>query len=230
MRNLLLLILITITSLNAAEWRSSELPCAMNLPDSPGWQPIPAPEVEGIKVLVAMQNPARQATLGLNIVTKVPNANLRDANTVLILETMLRSFGYEFVGNSTLNIGGMEWKQYPVKYSGSQPPLTGVIRFGSAGGQIYSISMLMGGGKEASQDAELQQAAASFRFISNALNAPPPPGTTSSETPEKTSTTSDAEKKDEIDYVRLAWMAGGLFLVLIILGKIISGPSRPRRY
>ena len=48
-----------------------------------------------------------------------------------------------------------------------------MIRYASAGGYVFGITMLRGGGQEAAQDVELQQAAASFRILPATTPTPP---------------------------------------------------------
>ncbi len=157
----LLFLLFTITS-PAAEWRNDQFGCSANVPDSQGWMPIEAPSTPAMTVLVAMHNPQKQAVFGINVLHNLPNANLKDPNTLAAIEKTLRSLGYQFFGRATLNVGGREWVQFPV--NGGTPPSSGLIRYTSANDQVYVVSLLRGGGQEAAQDPELLGAAASVQI------------------------------------------------------------------
>ncbi len=219
-------------------WKSDEFGCSANLPVSQGWQPIAAPEIPGLTVLVAMQNPSRGAVFGVNVVNNAPKANLRDPLTVKTLEDALKSFQYQFFGNSFVTIGGTEWRQYNVKSIAPGQAASGVVRYGVANGRIFGVSLILGGGKEAVQDVELQTAAASVRFFmpmgaavavqpAEAPVVPAPaadnkvvdakPAVSKAEEPKKEA------KADEPDYKRLAIIGAVVVVVLLILLKLIGG-------
>ena len=231
MRTILLCLFAYLLPLQAAEWRSDVFNCALNLPESTGWQPISAPDSPGISVLVAMQNPARQAVFGLNVLTSLPSPDLRNAATSLKIETMLRGFGYQFVGHSTTNVAGREWMQYLVRADNGGQKVTGVIRYTSYKDVVYGLSLLLGGGKEAAQDPELQTAAASFRFfaplaVATPVPAKPLPSEQKPSTPTTTPTPDKAAEPEQPDYIRYAILGGGALLVLLIVGKLIGGGSK----
>jgi hypothetical protein len=206
-------------------------------------------------VLVAMQQPQKQAVFGINILHQLPSANLRDPATVTAIEKSLRDLGYQFFGRATVNVAGREWMQFPVR--GSNPPTSGLIRYTAANNQVYVVSLLRGGGQEAAQDPELQAAAASVRItqpqatVAAAPPSAPPltsaplpaapttpapaaPGTATTSTAPETEATSDTVKIGSIEITRqqlkLGLFAVGGLIVLIILMKIIGGGGdRDRR-
>jgi hypothetical protein len=234
-----LLVLVLLAPVHAVEWRSEEFNCSANLPGSPGWLGIEVPPIPGITVLVAIRHPARQALFGINVLDRLPGANLNDPPVRQAIENLLRQFAYQFVGHSTVRIGAFDWLQYPVRAGSGPQQVSGVIRFTSANGQIFGLTLLRGGGQDASQDAELQQTAASFRVgpvdaaPAVAVATPPrPPGKApapaltafpSGQPGGKKATEADASAEPESGYGR--WIVpGGLGLIfLIVLMKIIGG-------
>jgi hypothetical protein len=173
------------------------------------------------------------------VLTNPPSPNLSDPATVKALEDMLHSFGYQFFGNSTSTIGGIQWRQYPVTSSLGGRPISGVVRYAAANQQIFGVTTLLGGGKEAAQDPELQTAASSVRFYapvsapapeaSTAPAAPPaehPAGKASS--PAATASAPPARKTEAgPDYTRLAIFAGVGLVLLLIVVKLIGGGGAP---
>lgn len=251
----ILTFLLTPLVSEAAEWKNELFGCSANLPESAGWQPIPAENSPGLTVLVAMQQPQKQAVFGINVVHNLPTANLRDPATIQGIEKLLREFGYQFIGRSTVNVAGREWVQYPVRVAGAQPA-TGLIRYTSANNQIYAVSLLRGGGQEAAQDPELQAAAASVR-ISNVeppaatvtptpevtpTTPPPtaatPPSATAPSSTDKPATTTESENAPvKIGPITLTqpqlrmviYGTGGLVVLLILL-KLIGGAGSPPKH
>lgn len=223
---------------SAGEWKSELFRCAANIPDSTGWQIVESPAAPGITVLLAMQQPAKQAVFGINIVEKYRDANLADPAIQKELETMLRQFGYAFFGHSNVKAGAFEWLQYPVRSGAGAQQVTGVIRFTSAGGYVFSITMLRGGGQEAAQDAELQQAASSFRLlpaVSVATTAPPAPKEFSSPKTEKDKAAERSESSAEApaadpgeSNLRYVWYAIGAILTLLLFFSIIGTGAKKR--
>jgi hypothetical protein len=246
-------LLLLLSPLHALPWENPAFGCAANLPEGGGWQPVEAPATPGLTTLVIVQNPSRGAVFGVTALNSVPSANLRDPATVTALESMLRSFGYEFHGNATTTVGGIEWKQYPVKSGAGAQAVTGVVRFTAANGRIFGVTMLLGGGKEAAQDPELQAIASSFRFIPVAavaaaptaptapaqpLDALPPlaatpsasPAAATPDAPKTESATATADTSDQPDYKRMGIFAGvALVLILMVLGMIGGGKSTSSR-
>lgn len=238
LRLLLILSALLALPLQAVPWKSDEFGVAANLPETNGWAPIAPPEIPGLTVLVAMQNPSRGAVFGVNVVNNVPKANLRDPLTVKTIEDSLRSFQYQFVGNSFVTIGGSEWRQYNVKSVAGGQVASGVVRYTAANGRIFGVTILLSGGKEAAQDVELQSCSASVRFFVPAgtavAAAPPEPKaapvtaapaqlaeakpSVSAPAPEKKET-----KASEPDYVRLGIIGGGVIIVILVLLKLIGG-------
>jgi hypothetical protein len=241
MRTALLILLLSFASgARALEWKSELFHCTASLPDGTGWQTIEAPPVPGLTTLVVAQHLGRQAVFGINIVENLPAANVADPTVRQALEKMLRQFGYQFVGHSSVKVGGLDWLQYPVRAGAGAQAVSGLIRFASAGGYVFGITMLRGGGKEAASDAELQQAAASFRVIpsiaATAQRAPaaklataaPAAIQPASDSPAKAepAPTSDEAAADSGKTPRLIWGIGAGVVVLILLFSIIgSGKS-----
>jgi hypothetical protein len=254
MRLLCVLTFVCLTLIGrAAEWRNELFGCSANLPDSPGWQPIPAENSPGLTVLVAMQQPQKQAVFGINVLHNLPTSNLRDDATVQSIEKLLRGFGYQFIGRSTVSIAGREWVQFPVRASNNGQPLTGIIRYTSANNQIYGVSLLRGGGQEAAQDPELQAAGMSVRIANVEPPAPsatstpggtPAPGSSSiattpgapapATTDKETTTTKADDGSVKIGPItltqpqlRMAMYGGAGLIVLLILLKLIGGAGGP---
>ncbi len=229
MRTVLLFLVALLLPLHSEEWRSDAFNCSLNLPTSAGWQPIPAPDSPGVTILVAMQNPARQAVFGLNLLTNLPSADLRDAATTTKIESMLHGFGYQFIGHSTVKIAGRDWVQYPVRASNNGQTVTGVIRYTSDQEKVYSLSLLLGGGKEAAQDPELQAAAASFRLHAPLATATPVQPSPAGQKPPANATPPAPEiaaEPKQPDYLRYAILGGAALLVLMVFGKLIGGGSK----
>ncbi len=238
----ILLLCLTLTAF-AREWKSELFRCAANIPESVGWQIIEPPQVPGIAVALAMQQPAKQAVFGINVVEKFRDASIADPAVKKELEAMLRQFGYQFFGYSTVKAGGFDWLQYPVKAGTGAQQISGLIRFTSAGGYVFSITMLRGGGVEAAQDAELQQAAASFRVLPAIAVAPAaqsdgaiPKGSTapgSAPAPQKAGAEDKpagetAEETGSSKYLRYVWIAFGVLFILSMFFGII-GTSQKKR-
>ncbi len=159
----------------AAEWKNEIFHCAANIPESPGWQVIDAPPVPGIAPVLVMQNATKGAAFGISVVEKYRDAKISDVTMQRDLEAQLRQFGYAFVGHATVKSGGFDWLQYPVSSGVGAQQARGLIRYASAGGYLFSITMLRFGGQEAAQDIELHQAAASFRILPAEKPATVPP-------------------------------------------------------
>ncbi len=237
----LLLPCLVISAL-ASEWRSEIFHCAANIPDSGGWQMIDAPPAPGIAPVLTMQNAARQAVFGISVIEKYKEANLSDPAIQKDLEAMLRQFGYQFIGHSTVKAGGFDWLQYPVRAGAGAQQVSGIIRYASAGGSVFGITMLRGGGQEASQDAELQRAAASFRLLPADAIAATGTGGRNGKTAQGTplQTQGSAGEKSESDKespedaaaaesrTRMIWYGGGGVLVLLIFLGIMGGGAKKR--
>lgn len=235
---LALLLLAFLTTAQGVEWRSELYHCSASLPDSAGWQPIEPPRTPGIEVLIALQNPARHAVFGINIVEKVPGTRISEPAVQQAIEGLLRKFGYQFAGHATVSVGGLDWLQYQVRAGAGAQQITGVVRFASAGGYTFSISLLGGGGQDAAQDVELQHAAASFRILPTMPPAPltsaagnrdataTPPPVPAAATPES-SAHGDAEEPAAPDNSnrQMIWYGGAGLIVLLVLFKIIGGAS-----
>lgn len=227
-----LLLLCLAVSAQAREWKSELFHCAANVPESTGWQEIEAPSIPGLAVLLTMQQPARQAFFGINVVEKFREANLADVAIQKELEGMLRQFGYQFIGFSRVKAGGLDWLQYPVVAGTGAQQVKGVIRFTSAGGYVFGITLLRGGGQEASQDVELQQAAASFRVLpapalsretsTKVAASRATPASSEKTTQDKPAAVAEEPTENDGSRARLIWYAAGGVLVLLILIGIIG--------
>jgi hypothetical protein len=232
MRTIIALLLLCLAvSARAREWKSEIFHCSANVPDSNGWQTIEAPTAPGLVVLLAMQHPGKQAVFGINVIEKFRDANLADPAIQKELEAMLRQFGYQFVGHSNVSEGGLGWLQYPVVAGVGPQQVRGVIRFASAGGYVFGITMLRGGGQEASQDVELQQAAKSFRIIpATALAAAPGKSAPVSPGTDTSADTSPEGAEEPVggddSRLRMIWYAVGGVVVLLVFFSIIGGRSK----
>lgn len=227
-----LLLLAFLATAHAFEWRSDLYHCAVHLPDSAGWQPVESPKTPGITPLIVVQNSARRAVFGVNIVNELPGTLITEPAVQRALEALLRGFGYQFAGHSTVSVSGLNWIQYQVRVGSGAQLTTGVVRFAAAGGYFFGITMLRGGGQEAAQDVELQRAAASFRILPETTAAPPIPSPAGNE---KTAATPAAANEPapsagagepvppDNSTRRMIWLAGGGILVLLFLIKIIGG-------
>jgi|688.fasta_scaffold83576_2 S1-C subfamily serine protease len=163
--NIASLLLCLAASACAAGWKNEIFHCAANIPESTGWQVINVQPAPGIAPVLTMQNAAKQAVFGISVIEKFRDAKTSDPAVQKELEALLRQFGYEFIGHGIVKAGGLDWLQYPVRAGVGAQQVRGVIRYASAGGSVFSITMLRGGGQEAAQDVELQQAAASFHLL-----------------------------------------------------------------
>jgi hypothetical protein len=240
------LLLCLAVSASAREWKNAVFHCAANIPDSAGWQMIESPQVPGIAPVLVMQNSARQAVFGISVVEKYHDANLADVAGQKDLEAMLRQCGYQFVGHSTVRDGGLDWLQYPVRAGAGAQQVSGVIRYTSAGGYLFSITMLRGGGQEASQDVELVQAARSFRVLplesfaaapapaapSATATTPPAGGEHSAKTDAAANPEAAAETPEDESTAsrnRMIWLGGAGLLVLLLFFSIIGGGTAKKR-
>ena len=238
MRNAIDFFLLSLLlPLHAVEWHDDT--CAVNLPNSLGWVPIQVAKVPGTTVLIAMQNPARQSAFGVNVLNNLPSASLSDGATINAIKKLMRDLTYEFIGHSTLQIGVLSWVQYPITSTSSGVNAKGIVRFTSANGRIYAISMLAGGGKEPSLDSEMQQAAASFRILQATttpapvvavvkIEKPPVIKTLPAAPPVVETSTAPVGETDGMDYKRIAMFAAGGVFVLLMFFRIVSTGSKPK--
>lgn len=249
MRAKIILLLFTMLGpVRAAEWKSDIFHFSVMLPDSTGWQPIDPPPLPGITVVVALRNPVRNTLFGINVVERVPSANVADPAVQKIIEDQLRQCPYQFQGRSTVKISGIDWLQYPVRAGTGAQSVSGIVRFGAANGYIFAITLLKGGGGEVVQDFELQQAAASFRPLAfappvatlQAVPTPPAPATAPPLTPVasvlpnkaapgKPTPATAAPADPESPYLKWIWLGGGGLVVLLILFKIIGGSDTKQK-
>ncbi len=240
-RVLLFLLTLLLVPLHAAAWQDDANGCAVNLPESAGWQAMPAmPEgsIPGLRVLVSMQQPSRGAVFGVTVLTNPPSLSLRDKTTQQAIEVMLRGFGYSLAGSATTTIGGLEWRQYNVRSETGGEVATGVVRYTSGNGRIYAVTLLVGGGREAAQDLELQSAASSFRLFAAAASAPIPPSAVAGNTPGAANPASvpgapgpsagkpEASPTIAFDPMSLAIPVGAGVLLLVLLIFLFSGKKK----
>ena len=226
---------------HAKEWKNEIFHCAATIPEGNGWQMIDAPPTPGIAPVLVMQNNTRQLVFGINVVEKFRNVNLTDPAIQGELEAMLRQFGYQFVGHANVTVAGINWLQYPVHTSPGPQQVSGLIRYASMGGYVYSISMLRGGSQQAAQDSELLQTAASFRILpavtagadgtsTHAKPGTPPRNTASPKTaavPEEPTAEKDAATEEDNSKARMIWAgAAGLVVLVLFLGIITKKPVK----
>lgn len=220
-----------LATAQAFEWRSDLYHCTANLPDSAGWQPVEAPKTPGITTLIAMQNSTRQSLFGINIVEKLPGTRVAEPAVQQALEVLLRKFGYQFAGHSTVSVGGLDWVQYRVDVGTGAQKVAGVVRFAAAGDYFFGITLLRGSGQDAAQDVELQRAAASFRIVQAVSPATAIASTAEKETTAATPAAGDGKRQPaaaeepaapDNSTRQMIWLGGGGLLVLIFLIKIIG--------
>jgi len=182
---------------------------------------------------------------GINVIEKYRDANVADPAVQQDFEAMLRQFGYQFAGHASVKSGGFDWLQYPVRAGAGRQQVSGVIRYAAAGGYVFSITMLRGGGQEAAQDAELQRAAASFRILpASAFAQMPPPQEPNPKTAAApaapVSAKKEAENKPEtaageaadgadVSQKRLIWYGGAAVIVLLFFFSIIGSGREKKR-
>lgn len=232
---------------HSREWKSDIFHCSANIPDGPGWQIVDAPPSPGIAPVLAMQNTIRPALFGISVIERYRDADLASPAVKKELEALLQQFGYQFVGHSKTTIGGISWLQYPVRVGAGAQQLSGIIRYGSAGGYLFSITMVRGGGQEGSQDPELLQAAASFRMLPSATAAVasvPAPSSdgklkpTASPTQQTAPPTPDLPKQPapatvetpipENSKARFIWIGFGVLFVLSFFFAIVGRGDKKR--
>ena len=161
---LTILLLCLAVPTHAAEWKNEIFHCGANIPDSAGWQLIDAPPAPGIAPVLVMQNTTKQAVFGISVIEKYRDVNIADPTLQKELDALVRQFGYHADDHSIVKIGGIEWLQYNVRAGAGAQQVSGIIRYASAGGYVFSITFLHGGRQDAALDIELRQASASFRI------------------------------------------------------------------
>ena len=248
MRTAFLLLLFCLACpASGREWKSDLFHCAADIPDGNGWQMIEAPQTPGIAAVLAMRNSEKQSVFGINVIEKYRDASISDPAVQKDLEAMLHQFGYQFIGHSTVRSGALDWLQYPVSAGSGLQQVRGVIRYTSAGGYLFSITMLRGGGTDATPDAELQRAAGSFRVLpvssvaaipSNApaqsagakLRTAPAAASKSASDSENAGASATGESSGEGNSMgRLFWIIGAALLVLVGFSSIVMRKSSQRR-
>jgi hypothetical protein len=137
-----------------------------------------------------------------------------------------------------VRVGAFDWIQYPVRSGSGLQQASGIVRFTSANGRVFGVTLLRGGGQDASQDVELQKAATSFHVLQSApakpvAGAPPPPppppqvessppAALPAATP-KMPEAATASDEPEPGYRRYIVPGGVSLVVLIVLIMIIRG-------
>ena len=244
---LALLLLLSAPLLPAAEWKSELFHCSAVLPSGPGWQMVEPPHLAGITTLVVVQHVGRQAAFGINIVEKTPGTDLANPAVRTVIESAIRQSGYPVIGHSKLRVGDLDWLNYPVRAGSGAQQVSGTVRFTSAGGYIFAVSMLKGGGQDAGQDADLVRAATSFRHTGGpapetaatpatrpSLSAFPKttaqspvatPADAAKPDPEATPSSTSQPAAPSTD-PRLFWYIGGGIVALLVFFKIIGGGRR----
>lgn len=239
------LLLCLAMSAGAREWKNELFHCAAAIPDSTGWQMIEAPPAPGIAPVLTMQHATKQSVFGISVIEKYRDANLTQPAIQKELEASLRQLGYQFPGHGNVRAGNIDWLQYPVRGMAGTQPVNGIIRYASAGGYVFCITMLRGGGQDAAQDAELQQAAASFRVlpasafaaapvtpganpkgVAPATSAQPQADTAGDKSQAGTEVPADAADESR---TRLIWYAGAGLIVLLVFFSIIGGGRSKKR-
>ena len=230
--------LLCLIPLRAAVWQSAEFGVGLNLPDGPDWATMPEGAGPTFRSLVGVINQRTNSMLGTTVLLPpMAGKSLDDPAVVEFMKKDLTASGYQIFGYSKTSAGTMPCLQFPVNNKDAK----GVVRVLSANGQLFTMALLRGDGKNALEDTDLMRAGASFRITGTpAFAAVPAPGTSSGlapvpspakgATPAKAgeSTSGDSAAAPEatggMNYQRIA-IAGGvlLFLILMVWGIIGSG-------
>lgn len=234
---------LCLSPLRAAVWQSAEFGVGLTLPDGPDWVTLPEGGGPTFRSLVGVVNQRTNSMLGTTVLLPpMAGKSLDDPAVVEFMKKDLTASGYQIFGFSKTSAGTMPCLQFPV----SNKDAKGVVRVLSANGQLFTMALLRGDGKNALEDTDLMRAGASFRItgtpafaavpssgLPSELTPVPPPAsgaTPASGTAAKSGTiTSEAstatpEVTGEMNYKRIA-IAGGvlLFLILMVWGIIGSG-------
>jgi hypothetical protein len=245
MRLLLSLFLVILTTASHAEEKLNQLfGCAVDVPSGTGWQTIEAQSTPEVTVLWAAQHPQRQASYGVSVLHNLPGKTLRDDANIAAIQNLLKGMGYQTIGHSVVMVAGRGWLQFPVRGNNAGQPVSGLIRYTLANDHVFGISMLVGGGKEASQDTEMQSSAATFRVIpiGAVAGTPPAPGEPSTTAPASgpptaAETPAAEEESDNVggipkQYIKIGFISLIALVVILTLVKIIGGgggepPAQP---
>jgi hypothetical protein len=233
-------LLVCITPLRAAVWQSQEFGVAVTLPDGPDWVPMPEAITPSVRVLVAVTNERTNSMFNMAVQTALAGKSLNDTAVIETIKKDLTAAGYQIFGYSRMSAGTTQWVQFPMNAGGAK----GVVRATGANGQIFTLTILRGDGKNALEDPDLTKAAASFRITGTPATVaggiapvspsqpgvaiPPPPTAGSEQSGEATSPEGKAVPAGDapvaMDYKRIAIGAGiVIFLMLMVWGIIGSG-------
>lgn len=227
--------LLCFSPLRAAVWQSAEFGVGITLPDGPGWVMLPEGSGPTFRSLVGVINQRTNSMLGTTVLLPpMADKSLDDPAVVEFMKKDLTASGYQILGFSKTSAGTMPCLQFPVNNKDAK----GVVRVISANGQLFTMALLRGDGKNALEDSELVRAGASFRVtgapafaaVPSAATPPgltpvPPPVTPASGAPAKPEdSAATPQAPGEMNYQRIA-IAGGvlLFLILMVWGIIGSG-------
>jgi hypothetical protein len=238
---IILALVLSLPALHAASWQSQEYGIGLVFPDGADWVPLPEGATPTVKVLAGAMNQRTNSMINVAVQTALAGKRIEDPIVQDAIKKELTGVGYRIAGYSRTG----QWLQFPVNSGGSQ----GVVRVTAANGQIVTVTMLRGDGKNALEDPELLRASASFRITGvpnliagNTATSPaglnpvpsngaiPSPGTASPEgkAGEVSSPASVAEPVTLIagmEPKRVA-IAGGILLVLLLMVWGIVGSGK----
>ncbi len=223
--------LVSITPLHAVVWQSQEFGIAITLPDGPDWVPTPEALTPTMRVLTAVQNQRTNSVFHIAVQTGLVGKTLDDPAVIESIKKDL-AVAYQIIGHSRMRAGTADWIQFPINGNGAK----GVVRATAANGQIFTVTLLRGDGKNALEDADLTRTGASFRITGPATPvasiaaadglapAPAAAAPVAGNAGEVATPASSAEEFKVMDYKRIAIGAGVLvFLLLMVWGIIGSG-------
>lgn len=234
MLNRLLLVLALLFSpvtLPAAVWQSPEFGVGVALPDGADWVPLPEAVTPTLRVLAGVVNQKTNSMFNLAVQTALAGKSIDDPNVAEAVKKDLTAAGYQIFGYSKIGAGTAQWIQFPVNGNGAK----GVVRVTGANGQIFTVTMLRGDGKNALEDPELMRAGASFRV--SAVTAPTaPPATPAEKSEQKVAQPKSGEVESpatiatpvaegEMDYKRIA-IGGGILVFLLLMAWGIVGSGK----
>lgn len=222
--------LLSLCPLRAVVWQSAEYGVGVSLPDGPDWTPMPEATTPTMRVLAAVINEKTSSMFNITLQTGLAGKKLEDPAVAEAIKKDLTAAGYQIFGYSKTGAGLSQWLQFPVDGGGAK----GVVRATAANGQIFTVTLLRGDGKNALQDTELMRAGASFRITAPAVAPAPPtdaaPPTEATPKPAgqvKTPATPEAPvaETSPIDYTRIG-IAGAVLVVLLLLAWGIVGTGK----
>lgn len=218
-------------TLPAAVWQSPEFGVCVALPDGADWVPLPEAVTPTLRVLAGVVNQKTNSMFNLAVQTSLAGKSMDDPNVAEAVKKDLTAAGYQIFGYSKTGAGTAQWLQFPINGNGAK----GVVRVTGANGQIFTVTMLRGDGKNALEDPELMRAGASFRVVAAA-----PPAAPAEKPADKPAEAPDAPKAGEVaspaspaapeagegmDYKRLA-IGGGILVFLLLMAWGIVGSGK----